>query len=94
MPDPPTVIGLVVWIPVNNTVIPSVLMKFTVATRLPGVKPEPEMPTVAGCPDTPWAAAKVIAGVPKTVSVFDTLKPAASTTVKFNAPGAVSAGTT
>ena len=93
MPAAPTVIGLVVWIAGKRTVVPEALMKLTVATREPGVKPVPAMPTVAGWPDTPWAAAKVIVGVPRTVRVADTAKPAASITVKFSEPAGVASGT-
>jgi hypothetical protein len=55
---------------------------------LPGVKPVPVIPTVP-TPEMPCAAAKVMAGAPKTVSVADATLPAASTTVTLYEPGAV-----
>ena len=60
---------------------------------LPGVKPLPVIPTVP-TPEMPCAAARIMAGSPKTVRVVDAALPAASTTVMLYEPGAVVLATT
>lgn len=58
----------------------------TDAVLLPGVKPVPAIPTVP-TPEMPCAAARVMVGAPKTVSVADAALPDASTTVMLYLPG-------
>jgi len=63
----------------------------TVAVRDPGEKPEPEIPTVP-TPLMPCGAARVIVGVPRTVSVVVATLPDASVTATDNVPEAWVAG--
>lgn len=57
------------------------------------MKPVPVMPTVP-TPDTPCGAARVMVGVPKTVSIADAVFPDASVTEILHAPGFVEAAIT
>lgn len=85
VPAVPTTGLPTVWIPEATTVLVVGLMKFTVEPVLvPGVKPAPPMPTVP-TPDTLCAAARVMLGVAKIVSVVDATLPDASVTVMFSA---------
>jgi len=78
-----TVIG-VLTVRAVTTVLP--WSNWADATLEPGVKPTPVIPTVP-TPDMPCAAARVMAGAPRTVSVADAALPAASTTVTLYEPG-------